>query len=242
MRYLVLQYLGGLIGIYANYLTLKKIQKGSPFDQNLVTWILWGILDTIVSITTILENGNWALPLAYAIGAFVVSFFLIKRKEFHVGLFEVVIMLAIFVCLIIWEKTGNIGAIIACTSAVCLSGIPQIKDTWNSPSKTPTIVYVYFGLAEILSFSGGKSWSIEEKFYSGAQFIVCIFVILFSLRKKNQLNATEKIFFYKKGLTTFFYFKFYKFFSPSIKSSRPPFNTSSICEVSTPVLWSFIIL
>jgi hypothetical protein len=180
-----LQYLGAFVGLVACFLTFKKIYREEEAGVNFTSWVLWGAFDTITAVASIFEKGNWVLPFVYAIGAYAVTLLLYRKGKVKFSWVEAVVSPLVIICLaVVWYTSGNIDAIIASIGAIVISSVPQVVDTWKKPSETPLMIYLYFGAAEILSFLGGTSWSVEQKLYPGTQFIICIFIILSSFGKR----------------------------------------------------------
>jgi hypothetical protein len=63
----------------------------------------------------------------------------------------------------------------------------MLRDAWVRPEKFPTMAYVGYVVANLLGTIGGKSWSVEERLYQFSAFLVCLAMVLVSLKKKNEL-------------------------------------------------------
>jgi len=183
-----LQYIGGIIGIIANIFLFIAIYKNkenkTKVEQNFCFWMCLAILDIIVLITTIIKDGNYILPLSFAIGSICITFLLLYKKEMKWTIVETITIVFIFICLFVWWRFGETVAIISSVIAISLSYIPQIKDTIKEPKKTPTKIYLIFTLSEIISIIGGRDWSIQEQLYATSQLIAGLLIIIFSLRNK----------------------------------------------------------
>jgi hypothetical protein len=78
-------------------------------------------------------------------------------------------------------------ATVLSTTGVFLGGLPQVRDSFMDPEKSPMMLFVGFTVANILSTMGGSSWTVEERLYPAAASVLCILVVLASLRQtKNQ--------------------------------------------------------
>lgn len=174
--------MSGIIGIVAYILLGFKIIK-SKSEQNFLSFLLWAILDSIATITTILQRGNYWLPLSNALGAFIIAILLAVKKQISWSVIETTTAILVIICLLIWFFAGEKQGVIASSLAMVIASIPQMKDTYKKPQKVPTGIYVIFLIANILSFIAGKGWSVEERFYPGCAVLVCLIIILFSLRR-----------------------------------------------------------
>ena len=182
MTSLFLRPLSGVIGIVAYSLLIIGIIK-SKAQQNFVAFLLWAMLDSIATITTMLKGGNYWLSLSNAVGAFIVATLLAIKKQISWSFIETITAILVIICLIVWYFAGAKQGIIASSLAMVIASIPQMVDTYKKPRKTPSGVYTIFLVANILSLIAGKEWTIEERFYAGCAVFLCLVIVLFSLRK-----------------------------------------------------------
>jgi hypothetical protein len=166
----LLQYIGGASG-FLTYLLFAFIlyKKSEIFNQNFTTWVLCGIIDIFMTITT--ADGNFWLSLAYGIGSFIVAWVIwYKQKEFLISKWDMIIAIIIlFICLPSYFCFGKNIAIIAGITASIISFIPQIRETAHYPRKTPIIIYFLFLISDISSSFGGRDYSIKEISYGIAE-------------------------------------------------------------------------
>lgn len=176
------QLIAGIVGITAYIPLITGIIK-SKIEQSFAAFLLWAMIDTIASITTILEKGNYWLPLANTAGSSIIALLLAIKKQVSWTWVETMTTVLVVVCLLIWYTAGETAGIISSSLAVVIASIPQMVATYRSPSTTPTMPYIIFLIANILSFLAGKSWTIEERFYAGCSIFLCAVIVLFSLRR-----------------------------------------------------------
>ena len=181
----ILIWLSSIIALVLYYPLISGILKGE-IRQSVATWSLWVLLDTIALVSIILQNGNYMLLVFYCTCGMIVISSLVYKRLFSWSRFESFILGLVFICLIIWILSGSKWATIASTIAVCISGAPQIRDSWRTPDRTTGMIYLGYMLANSLSFFGGKKWTIEERFYPGMMVLLCLVIALASFRKKNQ--------------------------------------------------------
>ncbi|NOT75773.1 MAG: hypothetical protein HOP08_12675 [Cyclobacteriaceae bacterium] len=180
----ILQQLGGIIGVAAYAFLILAILK-SNVRQNFAAFMLWGMLDTIATITSILENGNFWLPLSNAVGASAVAVLLVIKKQVSWTRVETMTAFLVIICLIVWSTAGQRVALMATAAAVVIASIPQMFNTYKKPSETPLIPYFIFLAANVLSLFAGKSWSVEERLYPSASLLLTLAIVLLALRKPN---------------------------------------------------------
>lgn len=159
------------------------VRVRNPVEHNVATWILWVALDTIVLISVILQKGNHLLLVLYCIGGTTVVVCLLYRKLFKWTRFESFVLILVILCLMIWSMSGPRWATIASTIAVWISGCPQIRDSWRKPDRMVGLIYMGYTIASGLSFLGGKSWSIEERFYPGMMTTLCGAIAIAAMRE-----------------------------------------------------------
>jgi uncharacterized protein with PQ loop repeat len=176
------QLVAGIVGIIAYIPLIIGIIK-SKIEQSFAAFLLWAMIDTIASVTTILEKGNYWLPLANATGSSIIALLLAIKKQVSWTWVETMTTVLVVVCLLIWYAAGETAGIVSSSLAVVIASIPQMVATYKSPSTTPTGPYIIFLTANILSLLAGKSWTIEERFYAGCSVFLCAVIVLFSLRR-----------------------------------------------------------
>lgn len=173
----------GILALGAYVPLWKQIRSGTA-KQNLLTWILWGMLDAIASGTIIVQSGNFVLAAAFAIGSLLTAVVIAHSdRKFLWTWFETMVTLLVTTCLLVWYVSGSRVATIASTTALFVAGIPQLKDAWRRPEEVPTLPYAVWAVADILSLAGGKTWSIEERLYPLSALIICFAIAAVSLRK-----------------------------------------------------------
>lgn len=152
-------------------------------EQSLATWSLWVLLDAIALVTIILQKGNYLLLVCYVIGGSLVTLCLIYKRLCKWTWFETLVLMLVVICLVIWKLSGPKWATIASTIAVCISACPQIRDSWKGPDKMTGLIYLGYAIVNSLSFFGGKTWTIAERFYPGMMVPFCFAVAFAALRK-----------------------------------------------------------
>jgi hypothetical protein len=175
--------IAGIICIAAYIPLIIGIVK-NKVEQSFAAFMLWGMLDTIAATTTILQGGNFWLPLGYAIGSLTVALILVAKKQVSWSWIESMTFFLVIMCVVIWYTSGERAGIIASSLAVVIASVPQTVDTYKKPAATPTGPYLIFLSANILSFLAGKNWTIEERFYPGCAVFLCVIILLVTRRKR----------------------------------------------------------
>ncbi len=180
-----LQLLAGIIGISANVPLFLGIVH-SRIEQSFAAFMLWALLDTIAAVTTIFQHGNYMLPLGYSFTASAIAIALVVKKQLRWSYVETLTSFLVLICLAIWFFVGDEAGTIASSLAVIIAGIPQAVEIYKKPQSLPFWVYLAYLVAAILSFLGGKTWTVEERFYSGSVIFLTLGIILISFRKVPQ--------------------------------------------------------
>ncbi len=181
-----LQVIAGGIGIDAYVILLIRIIN-TGIQQNFAAFMLWTALDSIVTVTTMIERGNFWLPLSNVIGSGVIAVLMYTKHAITWSKIETVTTLLVIICLMVWFVAGSEAGIITSSLAVFIASVPQMVDTYKNPKATPVSVYLIFLLANVISFFAGKNWTIEERFYPGSSIALCVVIVLFSLRKNQSI-------------------------------------------------------
>ncbi|MEN9639695.1 MAG: hypothetical protein RLZZ262_1564 [Bacteroidota bacterium] len=183
--------MGALIALCLYPPMIRGILTGT-IQQSLATWALWVSLDLIAMFSVIIQKGNWLILACYISGGSLVTLGLIYKKYFKWTWFESLVLVMVVICLVVWWFSGSWMATIASTIAVVISGFPQVKDSWSNPDKKTGHIYLWYAVANALSFFGGKSWSIEDRFYPGMCVPLCVFIGIISFRSKEQASVKHE--------------------------------------------------
>lgn len=178
-----LQIFSAILGLFASILLFIGVMRG-PIKQNFAAFLLWALLDLIAAVAAILEKGNYALPTMYAFTAFAIAIALVIKKQFVWNWVETMTAGLVIACLVLWYYSGNNTATIASSLAVIVAGIPQMVDTFKEPASLPKGIYSIYLVAAVTSLIAGRSWTIQERFYSGALIFLTITLLLLSFRKQ----------------------------------------------------------
>ncbi len=177
-----LQIIAGIIGFITYCFLFVKILK-SKAEQNFVAFLLWALLSIILTITLLIEEGNYWLSLGNVLSETAIAVLLVVKRQISWSWVEALTTALVIVCLVIWFFVGEKAAIVSASLATIAASIPQIVSTYKKPAETPTGIYLAFVLANLLSLYAGKSWTIEERFYPVSALLICLIISIFSIRK-----------------------------------------------------------
>ena len=128
------------VAVYA-LLCIQVLQRKVP--QNFATWILWALLDSIAAASLIVQEGNFWIPVFYALGSGAIVFSVLKTKTAGKWTnFESMIVVLVVICIIAWALSGPQMATIASTTALAIAGIPQVMDVYKKPFESPLFVWI----------------------------------------------------------------------------------------------------
>lgn len=176
-----LQIIAGIAGLITYIFLFVRIIKNKA-KQNFVAFLLWALLSIITTITIFIEEGNYWLPLGNVVGETAITILLVVKKQIAWSWVETMTAILVVLCIIIWFLVGEKAAIVSASLATLIASIPQMVSTYKKPSSTPTGIYIAFLLANLISLYAGKSWTIEERFYPICAVLLCLFIVLFSIR------------------------------------------------------------
>jgi hypothetical protein len=177
---------GGAIGILMFFPLCEQIWK-KTIVQNPLTFLLWSTLDAISAWAT--KDGNYLQAMLYAIGGFLVVACILYagRSSVQWGKqwepFHTKVSLLVVACLVVWYFTDETYAALATACALAIAGLPQVRDTWREPSKTPADIYMGYMLGAFLAILGGKGFSIIESGYSVSSLIICSAIVICTRHK-----------------------------------------------------------
>src|SRR4051812_33597087 len=155
---------GGVMALLLFIPLIISVLKEGAEGQSCASWFLWGLLDTVLTISVIEQRGNFFLPLGFAIGDVLLVILLLIKGRFRWGLFETAILAMVIGCIICWKLAGPKIATISATMGVCVAGIPGLLAMLKHPQRKVGNVWGGYILANALSFFGGTAMTIQERF------------------------------------------------------------------------------
>ena len=176
-----LQLIAGIVGFCA-YIPLIVGIVRNKVEQSFAAFLLWALLDTIATVTTFMQEGNYWLPFSNVVGATTVTILLAVKKQVSWSWVETMTAFLVLICLIVWYFAGETAGIVASSLAVVMASIPQAVETYHKPKATPLLAYLIFLCANIISFFAGEAWTIEQRFYAGCSVFLCAVIVALSRR------------------------------------------------------------
>ncbi len=171
----------GGIGALALFVPMAvEVVKDGGAGQSFATWLLWAALDTILTVSLLLQHGNYLLPLGFAAGGIVLTTLLLINGRFAWGRTDNVILLLVLGCLIGWKLGGARMATVAASLGICLAGVPGLVELWRNPQRTVGNIWGWYVLANGLAFWGGTAMTVEERFAPGVFAIYSLLMFVAS--------------------------------------------------------------
>ena len=172
------------------YIHLCRLIKLGKVQQSFTTWVLWGLIEIILAGALIVTHGNYLIALVYALGSLAVSAFLYLYSERKWESLDTFVALLAVVCMVVWYCSGSYNAVIASTTAVVIATIPMLLHCYEQPWQSPIEVYVGFVFSSLLATLGGKTWTVEDRFYPATCFALGVLIVAILSRKyfRNKLR------------------------------------------------------
>src|SRR5579871_2207442 len=148
---------GGLLALLLFIPMIARIIKYGAEGQSGASWLLWGALDAILTVSLIQQAGNYQLPLGFTIGDIALVVLLVTRGKFKWSRFDSGILGLVIGSVIAWKLGGPRTAAVASTVGVCIAGIPGLLAMWKNPQRKVGTVWAGYILANGLSFFGGTA-------------------------------------------------------------------------------------
>jgi hypothetical protein len=180
---------GGLLALLLFIPMIARIIKYGAEGQSGASWLLWGALDAILTVSLIQQAGNYLLPLGFAIGDVALVVLLLAKGKFKWSRFDSGILGLVIGCVIAWNQGGPRMAAIASTLGVCIAGIPGLIAMWKEPQRKVGTIWAGYILANGLAFFGGTAMTVEERF-APAMF-AAYSLAMFATSRRNQLMGIQ---------------------------------------------------
>jgi len=158
--------------------------RNNGAGQSFAMWALWAVLDTLITISLILQNGNFWLTAGFATGSIVLSLLLLAKGRFAWGRLETAILLLVLVCLAIWKFSGPQMATVATTLAIFIAGLPGLIELWRNPQPAVARIWLGYTIANLMALLGGSAWTIEERFTPGVLAVQTFALVVVGYRTK----------------------------------------------------------
>jgi hypothetical protein len=130
-------------------------------------WVLWPVLDTTLTVSIMVQRGNFLLPAGFAAGFITLALLLLAKGRYSWSRLETVISVLVVSCLGVWKISGPRTAAVAATIGIVIAGWPALVELWRNPQRELADVWLGYTAANALAFLGGLNWSIEERFAPG---------------------------------------------------------------------------
>ncbi|HEY4518000.1 MAG TPA: hypothetical protein VJG48_00055 [Candidatus Paceibacterota bacterium] len=145
----------------------------SNVEQNVVTWIMWAILDVLVLSSSLAagSKGSWLLPAGYTAGATLTALVLVRKGVWAWGDVESLCAIGVAVSVLIWRAVGPKWAIVALTVAMTIAGIPEAYHEYVSPQPASWWLWAIVAFSCALTALSTKEWTIKERFFPIASLI-----------------------------------------------------------------------
>jgi hypothetical protein len=175
---------GGALALLMYVPLILGTLRNQGAGQSFAMWALWAVLDSTVTISLIVQHGNFWLPLGLAAGSVTLAVLLLAKGKFSWSFFETGILVLVFVCLGIWKFSGSMWATIATTTAIVIAGIPGMVELWRNPQPALGRIWAGYTIANLLALWGGTSWTIEERFAPGVFAVQTVAFVALAWRQK----------------------------------------------------------
>jgi len=179
----ILKIAGGLPALLLFIPMILSILKEGAEGQSCAMWFLWGVLDTILTISLTKSGGNFWLPLGFAIGDVAIAILLMNKGKLKWTWFETGVLALVIACVIAWKLGGDVTATVSSTLAVCVAAIPGFVEMLKNPQPRIGNVWAGYVVANMLSFFGGTAMVIKERF-APAAWALCSFAMFAASRAR----------------------------------------------------------
>jgi hypothetical protein len=179
---------GGLLALLMIIPLVVSAVRQNGAGQSFAMWALWALLDTTVTVSLIVQRGNFWLTAGFALGSLVLAAVLLAKGRFAWSWVESLIAALVVVCLAIWTLSGPQVATVATTGAIVIAGVPGMIALWRSPQRAQALVWAGYTVANLLALVGGTAWSIEERFAPAVFAVQTLALMAIGLRGKPEAS------------------------------------------------------
>ena len=177
---------GGILALVAFVPLAMGAIRDNGAGQSFATWILWAALDWVLTASIIQQDGNYLMPLGFALGDAVMVGVLLRQRRFLWGRFETAVLAAVLCCLGVWQTAGPRLGTMAATTGICIAGIPGLIELWKTAERSVGNVWALYAIANCASYLGGSSMTVEERLAPG---VFAVFSVLMFAASRRRLSA-----------------------------------------------------
>jgi hypothetical protein len=153
----------GVLALFMYVPFVLRALKDGGKGQSFAMWALWAVLDTTMTISLIVQGGNYLLTAGFSIGSIVLAVVLLAQGRATWSRFETLILTLVVICLAVWAVSGPKMATVATTAAILIAGIPGAIELWRHPEPAMGRLWGGYAVANLLALFGGHSWTVEER-------------------------------------------------------------------------------
>lgn len=153
---------GGIFAVLMFVPMFVRILRESGAGQSFASWLLWGVLDLILIISLIEQDGNFWFVIGFAVGDLAIAGLLAWQRRFNWGGFETMILSLVILCIIGWKTAGPRAATLFSIAGVCIAGVPGFISLKRNPDRKTARVWLGFSFANVLSLFGGDALTLEQ--------------------------------------------------------------------------------
>lgn len=183
-----LELFGGGLGacIYPFFIILLLRDTGEDGEPKVsfTSFSLFCMLDLLMFISALGEDGAWFLPAIFTLGTFAVSTVLLYRRLIRFSWLDPVIFVLVVVCAAIYLTAGSYWSLRASLAAIALAGIPQIKRTWDTPQGRFGYIWLAFFASSAFTLWGvllePEGYMLENMGFAGLTAVQCVCTVAFS--------------------------------------------------------------
>ena len=184
--------LSGVLFVWAFVPYIKAILKGVAKPQK-STWIIWGVLDTIILIGMLAKGTINGQILAAVVCAWSVVILSIKHGEPGWKMIDKICLLGAAIGVALWIILRNPVVGIVINSAVLLIGsVPTFVSAWRDPSREDRTAWTIFWVSCIFVFLGITKWDLANVSQPAIFFTVetiMVYILYIHARSHNRIKA-----------------------------------------------------
>lgn len=189
----ILRISSGVLGLLMYVPFVVRILKDGGKGQSFAMWALWAVLDSTMTISLIVQGGNYLLTAGFSIGSIILALILLAKRRAVWSWFETLILASVVICLGVWKVSGPKMATVATTAAILIAGIPGAVELWRHPEAAVGRIWAGYAVANLLALFGGRSWTIEERLAPAVFTLQTLLMAAIGYRRKLGDHAHKRL-------------------------------------------------
>lgn len=153
-------YAGGAIACLVLVVYAVLTAKGIVETSSTASWLMWTILDIVITFATAATGKPIWLPLGYTIGASSILLVHLFKGAWKWTYVETLCLIGATVATYLWQTISGNAGVVAGVAAMYIAGLPMVFMMWRGADRKLYQLFAWCAVASFLTVLGTLPWTI----------------------------------------------------------------------------------